>query len=321
MIWLTRNPGSSLHFVSADLSNTLLQRLLPTHFSITVATVYQSITGFIDSRAALARWLQEVACLRSVYVPLASQRRVPAPACAAGACSTSLCWWHPSKGAKKPRARVKAWRHVEDQSKRGSSKHVLKSGAQNSPQTWIKAQNSRLAGKPEVQRSPNCASKTEAFVERNFTWFAKLKFLIRFFGPCWAFIYNNHWLWLNWKFLIFYFLSSELNICSDKLQEKNSFSFSKMNTYLIANIIVAAVQEKTFLADVERFKLLWCPAPGQAWAVRGRPRPIACIGQLQVLPSDCSAKKNTVMPGQQWSNWIFPSCWPDFFHSNFNWIF
>ena len=45
--------------------------------SITAATVYKGITGYIDCRAALARLLQEVAC--------------PRPVQGAGAAPTSQC--------------------------------------------------------------------------------------------------------------------------------------------------------------------------------------------------------------------------------------
>ena len=40
MVWLTRNPASARHAASADQSNALLQRPLPTKLRITVATVY-----------------------------------------------------------------------------------------------------------------------------------------------------------------------------------------------------------------------------------------------------------------------------------------
>ena len=44
MACLTRNPASARHAATADQSNALLQRQLPTKFNITVATVYQGIT-------------------------------------------------------------------------------------------------------------------------------------------------------------------------------------------------------------------------------------------------------------------------------------
>ena len=83
MACLTRNPASARHAATADQSNALLQRQLPTKFNITVATVYQGITGFIDCRAALARRLLEVARPRQVQAPASDQclclPAVPAP--------------------------------------------------------------------------------------------------------------------------------------------------------------------------------------------------------------------------------------------------
>ena len=56
---MTQTPASARHAASADKCKALLQHQLPTKSSISVPTVYQGITGFIDCRAALARWLLE----------------------------------------------------------------------------------------------------------------------------------------------------------------------------------------------------------------------------------------------------------------------
>ena len=69
---MTQTPASARHAASADKCKALLQHQLPTKSSISVPTVYQGITGFIDCRAALARWL-----LEPMPVAAAEARRVP----------------------------------------------------------------------------------------------------------------------------------------------------------------------------------------------------------------------------------------------------
>ena len=71
------NNGLIEHAASADQSDALLQRPSPTKFKITVATVYQGLTGFIDCRAVRARRLRELARLRMVQAPACDQCRRP----------------------------------------------------------------------------------------------------------------------------------------------------------------------------------------------------------------------------------------------------
>ena len=77
MASLTRNPASARYAATADQSNALLQRQLPTKFNISVATVYKGTTGFIDCSAARARLLREVARPRPVQAPARDQCRCP----------------------------------------------------------------------------------------------------------------------------------------------------------------------------------------------------------------------------------------------------
>ena len=58
-------------FSSACCCNAWLQ----IKFIITVATIYQDIAGFMNSRAALARHLRVVASLCPIQVPASSQYR------------------------------------------------------------------------------------------------------------------------------------------------------------------------------------------------------------------------------------------------------
>ena len=72
--------------------------------SITAATVYKGITGYIDCRAALARLLQEVAA----WLPVHALFRVPAPPQPANADGTCQSAQGSPKHASMP--------HCDDQS-------------------------------------------------------------------------------------------------------------------------------------------------------------------------------------------------------------
>ena len=69
MVLLIQNMASARHAASADQCNAWLQRPLATKFKIPAATVYRGITAFIDSKAARARRLREVARTRPIQAP------------------------------------------------------------------------------------------------------------------------------------------------------------------------------------------------------------------------------------------------------------
>ena len=109
MVWLTQDPALVQHATSADGSNALLQRSLPTTFKSTVATISQALIGFIYSRADRAALLRLPAggaqCLRPLEVPPPTQ--------AADGCGTRWSACGSSKYMSKPEGRKGgSWRRV-----------------------------------------------------------------------------------------------------------------------------------------------------------------------------------------------------------------
>ena len=125
MVWLTWNPATARHAASADQSNALLQSLLPTKLSMTVATVY-------IERDNRIHWQQSAGLLRSQYW------RPPAVAA-----PPSQRWWHPEEGR-------------EARSGRQSPK--AKTEAVKDFEAW----SPKLP--PNLNRSQKCSSRTEASV-------------------------------------------------------------------------------------------------------------------------------------------------------------
>ena len=148
MLWMTRNPASARHAASADQLNALLQSLLPTKFSISVATVY----------IPRIHW----------------QQSCPGKAATGGYPSASSsgarCWCQPAVQAP-PQPAIADGIHRNAQ---GSSKYATKPKGEDrsSRRPWsLKTEISlKLELKPKVQDqskrgSPKRESKPEVIIE------------------------------------------------------------------------------------------------------------------------------------------------------------
>ena len=146
MVWLTWNPASALHAASADLdqSNALLQRPLPTKFSITVTTVY-------TQRYNRSHWQQSCLLLAGCGRLSVHARFRRSPAASAGA--SPLCWRSPNKPMLMTPAEARREAQSTRQARRRRPKQskTLKLEVQKSP--------------PNLNRSPKCSSRTKEQIE------------------------------------------------------------------------------------------------------------------------------------------------------------
>ena len=147
MVWLTRKPESVRHDASADQSNALLQRQLPTKYNITVATVTlqscpgKAVAGGCPSATGSGTSPEAVPAPAAVPAP-------PQPASADGARRSAQ---RSPKHASKPEL------GGEDR----SSRRPWSSKSEIHPRTWIEARTAR--------QGPKQAWKPEASIEARST--------------------------------------------------------------------------------------------------------------------------------------------------------
>ena len=160
MVWLTRNSASARHAASADQSNALLQRPLPTKLRITVATVYIQRYSKIHWRQSCPGKAAAGGC---PFVPGSGARPQPVPAPARGAGAVQPMLMAPAEAYREarstrqsPKAKIKAVKDFEAWSPK------FPPNLNRSPKRLSRTKASVEA---RSANRPKCASKLEALVE------------------------------------------------------------------------------------------------------------------------------------------------------------